>query len=325
MAVLDAEIQRQHQARNQRHTILLLAGLAVLVAVPAVLISGWSGLIVAAIALVIMAAIKPMMPIGAIMRAYRAREIDPRSGVGLMRMTRELARRAGLPAVPRIFVIPSRTLNAFATGSPDNSAIALTDALIRQLDGRELAGVVAHEMSHIRNNDLWVMGLADIMSRFTLAMSYTGLFLAAANVIAWFSGAPTHIPWLAILVLYLSPAISSLMQLALSRAREYDADLEGALLTGDPGGLARALRKIETITGRFWEDLTLPMPGRRVPQPSLLRTHPSVDERISRLATLVKAPETKPIAVALDLPADLMHLLPGAGHPPRYRFPAVWF
>src|SRR5690606_19051523 len=134
------------------------------------------------------------------------------------------------PRRPRLYVIPSATLNAFATGTPDNASIAVTAGLLRTLNLRELAGVLAHEVSHIRNNDLWVMGLADAMSRFTQALSTLAMMLAMFSFVGMLAGV-IFVSWWAILVLYLAPLVSSLLQLGLSRAREYDADLEGAMLT----------------------------------------------------------------------------------------------
>ena len=103
---------------------------------------------------------------------------------------------------------------------------------------------------------------------------------------------------MALLMLYLAPSIGSLLQLGLSRTREYDADLEGAYLAGNPRGLVSALRKLERYQGRFWEDLAFPVPGRRIPQPSLLRSHPTTEERVERLLALEGRPTLPPIEVA---------------------------
>ena len=143
------------------------------------------------------------------------------------------------------------TLNAFATGSPDNAVIGITEGLLRRLSLRELAGVLAHELSHVRNNDLSVMSLADTMTRFTQVLSYLAVILAIFNLPAWLLG-DADMPFAALLLLYLAPTIGSLLQLGLSRTREYDADLEAAELTGDPRGLASALDKLERYQGQFW-------------------------------------------------------------------------
>src|SRR5690606_19447438 len=144
--------------------------------------------------------------------------------------------------------------------------------------------------------DLWVMSLADAMSRFTQALSTLAVILASFNILGMLAGV-IFVSWWAILVLYLAPLVSSLLQLGLSRAREYDADLEGALLTGDPDGLISALAKLERYTGRFWEDLMFPVPGRRVPQPSLVRSHPRAEDRVARLRGLAARPQAPPLLV----------------------------
>lgn len=222
----------------------------------------------------------PSLPKDALLMAHRAKRITGEQfpeGVGTLA---ELSRRAALPRVPSLYYIPSKLPNAFAVGSPEDSAICVSDGLLRLLDLRELSGVLAHEISHIAHNDLWIMGLADVMSRAVSIASWIGQFLLILNLPLVVSG-QAYIPWHIPLLLVFSPTIMALMQLALSRTREYDADHGAASLTGDPDGLASALSKLERKTGRFWEDIVLP--GRRIPQPSLLRTHPPTEERIRRL------------------------------------------
>src|SRR5262249_27298852 len=132
------------------------------------------------------------------------------------------------------------------------------------------------------------------------------------------------ISFIALLLLYLAPTASSLLQLGLSRSREWDADLEGAMLTGDPRGLASALDKLERYQGHFWEDLMFPVPGRRIPQPSLLRSHPPTQERISRLLALESRTMPPPIEVVEEPMLSMVGFGPGSLKP-RYRFPGVWF
>ena len=127
---------------------------------------------------------------------------------------------------------------------------------------------------------------------------------------------------LGLVLLYLAPSIGSLLQLGLSRTREHDADLEGAYLTGNPRALASALQKLERYQGRFWEDLAFPVPGRRIPQPSLLRSHPTTEERIERLLAFEGQPMLPPIDVA---PEPIAALAGAAGMRPRTRWPGVWY
>lgn len=320
--VLDETSRRQHKLRNRLQSILLLVAIGAVLGVSAMLVWGWAGLFWAVLAVVVLVVFAPRIPPEAVMRMYRAREVDPRFAGEVGRVIDVLSQRAGLAARPRLYVIPSSMLNAFATGSQQNASIGITEGLLRTLSLRELAGVLAHEISHVRNNDLRVMGLADAMSRFTQALSTLAVMLASFNFMGMLVGV-TFVSWWAILVLYLAPLVSSLLQLGLSRAREYDADLEGAMLTGDPQGLISALAKLERYTGRFWEDL-FPVPGRRVPQPSLLRSHPRTEDRIARLRELDGQPKPPPI-VSKDEPAFAASPWRDGVHRPRMRWPGIWY
>lgn len=320
-SLLDENTRRAHKVRNRLHSLLLLVGIGAVLSLSAMLVWGSSGVVWAVLAVAFLVLFAPRVPPEAIMRMYRASEVHPRSAGQVGRVLEIISERAGLERRPRLFVIPSSTLNAFATGSRDNATIAVTAGLLRTLSLRELAGVLAHEVSHIRNNDLWVMSLADAMSRFTQALSTLAVMLASFNIMGMLVGV-TFVSWWAILVLYLAPLASSLLQLGLSRAREYDADLEGALLTGDPQGLVSALAKLERYTGRFWEDLLFPVPGRRVPQPSLLRSHPRTEDRIARLQKLERKPKPPPILVE-DEP--FTGAWQTAAIAPRVRWPGVWY
>ncbi len=321
--LLDETSRREHKLRNRLHSVLLLVGIGAVLGLSAMLVWGWAGLVWAGLAVVLLIVFAPRIPPEAVMNLYRAREVDPRFAGEVGRVVDILARRAGLSVRPRLYVIPSATLNAFATGSPQNASIGVTEGLLRTLSLRELAGVLGHEISHVRNNDLWVMGLADAMSRFTQALSTLAVLLASINFMGMLVGV-VLVSWWAILVLYLAPLVSSLLQLGLSRAREYDADLEGAMLTGDPDGLISALAKLERYTGRFWEDLMFPVPGRRVPQPSLLRSHPRTEDRIARLRELDTQPKPPPI-VRKDEPALSASQWPSAVFAPRLRWPGIWY
>lgn len=320
---LDQTALAAHKRRNLVHSLLLLAGIGGVLAVSAVILLGPIGLAWVAILLGVTLLAAPRMPPDLVMRMYKGVLIRDGTGGQLAAIVDELARRAELPHRPRLYVIPSGTLNAFATGTPANAAIGITEGLLRRLTMREIAGVLAHEMSHIRNNDLWVMGIADAMTRLTQLMSYTALFLAILNLMGALSG-EQYASWFAIGLLYLAPALSSLLQLGLSRARELDADAEAAGLTGDPLGLASALNRLERYAGHFWEDLIYPVPGRRVPQPSVLRTHPETSERIERLRELAGRPMLPP----MSLPEQPMISLIGVGPiemQPRHRFPGFWY
>ncbi|KRT56746.1 heat shock protein HtpX [endosymbiont of Ridgeia piscesae] len=227
-----------------------------------------------------------------IMRMYRATRLTSVKAPTLDSTLRELAHRAGLHRVPELFYVPSPMVNAFTVGSRNEAVIAVTDGLLRSLDTRETVGVLAHEVSHVRNNDMWVMGMADLFSRLTSLLSLLGQFLLLLNL-PLIVMSNVSINWFAILLLIFAPNLSALAQLGLSRTREYEADLSAARLTGDPEGLANALVKIEQRSGSLLERLFLP--GRRIPEPSLLRTHPPTKERVRRLMAL-KPPVVEPLS-----------------------------
>lgn len=320
--LLNAEQLEAHKQRNIKHSALLIGGIGLIVTVASTLLWGLGGVAVSLISIGVLLLLAPSLPPSAIMRLYRASKVEP-STDQLSRIVDELTLRAELPARPQLYLIPSATLNAFATGTPENATIAITEGLLRRLTMREITNVLAHEMSHIRNNDLWLMNLADVMTRFVQSLSYIALAMAVLNVFGLMTG-EAPISWWAVLLLYFAPALSSLLQLGLSRAREFDADLEAAMLTGDPMGLASALSRLERYEGRFWEELVYPVPARRTPQPSLLRTHPPTEERIARLRELAGQPAL-PQIVIVDEP---MVSMIGAGPiemRPRYRFPGVWY
>ncbi|MEQ9139089.1 MAG: zinc metalloprotease HtpX [Thalassobaculum sp.] len=275
--------QRLHKLRNVLHSVLLVLGMALIAAVCAWAIWGWEGVLWAMAAVAIAMVVTPSIPSGLVLSLYRAQPVARHEFPEGYALLDALSRRAGLPGVPRLHYVPSAVANAFAVGNRRDAAIAVSDGMLRTLTERELAGVLAHEISHIVNNDLWIMNLADAMSRATAVLSQVGMILLLLNLPLVLAGAVT-VPWSLVLVLVLSPTAMSLLQLALSRAREYEADIDAVGLSGDPEGLASALLKLERRQGRIWESLLLP--GRNVPDPSLLRTHPPTDERVRRLMAL---------------------------------------
>ena len=306
---INAAAQRRFNLRNLLHTIILIAGTAALAAAIAWTVYGPEGLIWAAIfgaaGIWVLSHVSPRM----VLRLYKARELGLEEMPELQRLVRNLAARADLPVVPRLYYVSSQMLNAFAVGRPEDSAIAVTDGLIRAMTPRQVAGILAHEISHVRNGDLKVMGLADVLNRITGFMSILGLLSIPAMLsTGW------HIPLLSIALLIFAPTIGGLLQLALSRAREYDADLDGAGITGDPEGLALALAQLEKRQQGKWEGLVLP--GSRLPEPSLLRSHPRTEDRIARLMALRQSEDRPPI-IAEE------RAQPGASLVPPIRRPRI--
>ena len=223
-----------------------------------------------------------------VLRMYNARALSFEDAGVLYRIVAELSRRAGLTYAPRLHYVPSRSMNAFSVGSKHNSAIALSDGLVRLLSLRELAGVLAHEISHISSNDLRLHALADMMTRVTSMLSFFGQALILFYLpMIFFSD--VRIPLSFILALIFAPVVSMLLQLALSRTREFDADLAAVGLTNDPRGLATALQKMENYESSIWDILVAP--GRKNPHPSILRTHPHTRKRIERLMNLEQGKE----------------------------------
>jgi heat shock protein HtpX len=280
---------RGHQAyaRGRHHllfqTIILLAGMAGLFGALGWMLLGWFGLAFALMVSLVLFLSTPRVSPWVVLRMYRARELTYAMAPGLFDIARELSSRAGLSVAPLLYYVPSRVMNAFSVGTTGASAIALSDGIMRSLSSRELAGVLAHEITHIRNNDLRLHALADLMTRITGMFSFIGQLLIVIYLpMAFLSG--VDFPLVPILLLVFAPSLSVLLQLALSRTREFDADLGAAELTGDPLGLASALQKMEQYERSIWDFVYLP--GRRQSSPSFLRTHPHTGERLERLAGL---------------------------------------
>ncbi len=308
----------RHRLLNYLQSVLLLGGMAVLAWLIVSAVAGPEATFFMVAGTVVGLALSPGVPKRILLNAYGARPLGPREFPQGVAILAELARRAGLPRVPELYYIPSELPNAFAIGTPRASAICVSDGLLRLMNERELAGVLAHEVTHIANRDLWIMGLADAMSRAVSLASWLGQMILLLNLPLIMAGM-AHVPWQVPLVLIFSPTLMALLQLALSRTREYDADRGGAELTGDPEGLASALMKLERRTGRIWEEMFLP--GRRIPEPSLLRTHPRTEERIRRLREMARTaarrePPARPGATSA---AELVRL-PRVGRVPPPRF-----
>ncbi|MEZ5924843.1 MAG: zinc metalloprotease HtpX [Hyphomicrobiaceae bacterium] len=285
-------MQRLEPLRHSDPSDLALVGLIGLIAAfTSFLLWSWIGVAAAVATMIFLTMAAPHLPPEATMRFYRAEPMDLRHGLAYYRLADELALRAGLKQVPKLFVIPSLTVNAFAAGRPERAAIALTEGLLRKLDIAEVAAVLAHELSHIRNDDLRLMSRADTMMRVMQVMWLSGAVLAIVSLPDYLSG-HARMPWLAILALLATPALGNMLQSALSRKREFDADLDAVRLTGNPRLVAAALQKVERYQGSLVEDLVLP--SRRIPMPSLLRSHPPTEARLARLERIEAVPQHPP-------------------------------
>ncbi len=322
--MMNTEAFRRHKLLNNVQSALLLFAMTALLATLGWLLAGGAGIIIAISVAVVLVSMGVRISPQMILRMYQARPLPRFEFHELHAAMRTLAQRAQLEFVPRLYYVPSSMINAFAVGDRSSASVAISDGMLRRLSLREIVNVLAHEISHIRHNDMWVMGLADMFSRVTGLLSMSGQFLLILNLpLLLFSQAA--ISWWVILVLLLAPTISGLIQLALSRAREHDADLGAVELTGDPEGMASALAKIERFQGRFLEQIFFP--GRRIPDPSLLRTHPATEDRVRRLREIARSePEYhEPAWLDASVPASDHALRSFLGSHPRWHINGLWY
>ena len=242
---------------NALQTALLLGAMALLLGYVGWVLVGFSGVILVAGFGIGLIAFTPTFSHEWAMRLTGGVRLEYFDAPNLTRMMAQLASAAGLPATPKLYYLPTRELNAFTAGTKNNAAIAVSAGLMEQMNSREMAGVLAHEISHIRNNDVRVMAMAGLINRITNALSTFGQLMLLINLpIFLIEG--TGIPWSLIFVLIFAPNVMTLLQLALSRTREFNADLGATRLTGDPLGLASALGKLERQRGGFWERMWQP-------------------------------------------------------------------
>ena len=226
-----------------------------------------------------------------VLRMYNAQEVDETSAPQFYAMVRELAQRAGLP-MPRVYLIDEAQPNAFATGrNPENAAVAATTGILNLLSAREIRGVMAHELAHVQHRDILIS---------TISATMAGAISALANFAMFFSGRDSEgrpaNPLAGILVALLAPLAASLIQMAISRAREFEADRGGAEISGDPNALADALTKInnyargipmipaEEHPATAQMMIINPLLGGGIDK--LFSTHPPTEERVARLRAL---------------------------------------
>jgi heat shock protein HtpX len=282
---MNNELARRYRRQNLLHTAILLTGMLVLLSLVGWIISGVHGIFLALATGLLLVLSAPRISTYFILTLYGARPVTTHQLAPLLEIITWLTQRSHLNQAPRLYYLPSSAMLAFSVGQKEDAAIAVSDGLLRALNIRELAAVLAHEISHIQNNDLWVMAVADVLSRLTSLMALTGYILLLLYIPLFLFQAQS-IPWLLLLLLMTAPNLSALMQLALSRTREYNADLHAIRLTEDPAGLISALSKIDCYE-KYWLEKIL-LPGVRVPTPSLLRTHPITEDRTRRLREMMQ-------------------------------------
>ncbi len=226
-----------------------------------------------------------------VLRMYRATEVGPENR--LYGITAGLAQRAGLP-MPRVYVIPQASPNAFATGrDPHHAAVAATEGILRLLSDEELEGVIAHELSHVKHRDILISTVAATVAAAIMMLANMMQFAAFFGGFGGRDDGEGDSAFVLLAMAILAPFAAMLIQMAISRQREYAADRSGARLVGNPAGLASALRKIDAAAHRIPLDanpatahLFIMKPFGRAGFASLFSTHPPTDARIKALMDL---------------------------------------
>jgi heat shock protein HtpX len=279
---------------NLMKTAILMAAITALFMLLGRMLGGPSGMMLALVVALGMNVFSYWFSDKIVLKMYKAREVDDSTAPQFVAMVRELATNAGIP-MPKVYLIDEDAPNAFATGrNPENAAVAATTGIIRVLSARELRGVMAHELAHVKHRDILIS---------TISATMAGAIGMLANFATMFGGrggnGQRSNPIAAIAVALLAPLAASLIQMAISRAREFEADRGGAEISGDPAALASALDKIH----RFAQGLPMEA-AERHPETAqmmimnplsagglrgLFSTHPPTEERVAALMAMAQA------------------------------------
>ena len=285
-------------------TAILMAAMTALFMGVGYLIGGSGGAIIALVVAAAMNAFTWWNSDRMVLRMHNAQPVMPGDRMGLHALTAELARNANLP-VPKVYLIDTPQPNAFATGrNPANAAVAVTSGLLRSLSREELAGVIAHELAHIRNHDTAIM---------TVTATFAGAISMLANFALFFGGSRERLGLIGtLLMMFLAPMAAALVQMAISRTREYAADKAGAEICGHPLWLASALEKIAMGASRIDNDTAERNPATAhmfIINPlhaqkfdSLFATHPATENRVAALRAM--APGRGRSSVVADRPSQ---------------------
>jgi heat shock protein HtpX len=276
------------RSHNGLKTAALLGLLSAFILAVGYWVGGSTGLVIAAIVALVMNGVGYFFSDKIALRSMGARPVTEQEFPALYQMVRELSQQAGKP-MPRLYVSPTPQPNAFATGrNPENAAVCVTEGITQILDYRELRGVIGHELSHVYNRDILISSVAGALASMITVLAYLAWFIPLGGED---DDGPN--PAVFLLMLILGPMAASIIQLAISRSREYQADESGAKLANDPLALASALRKIHMGT----QQMPLPAEGNlastahlMIDNPfrgggitKLFSTHPPMEERVRRL------------------------------------------
>ena len=277
---------------NLMKTAVLMAAITALFMAIGSVLGGRSGMMLALVVALGMNFFSYWFSDKLVLKMYNAQEVDETSAPQFYRMVGELAQRAQLP-MPKVYLIEEEAPNAFATGrNPEHAAVAATTGILRVLTERELRGVMAHELAHVRHRDILISTVSATMAGAISMLANFAMFFGGRNS----EGRSTN-PIVAVLVMLLAPIAAGLIQMAISRAREFEADRGGAEISGEPQALASALQKIH----RFAQGIALET-AERHPETAqmmivnplsagglrgLFSTHPPTDERVQRLLAMV--------------------------------------
>ncbi len=277
--------------RNSMRTVFLMTLVAVLFMLVGQVLGGSTGLV---IAFIFAMGMNELLVLG--WKMYRAEEVNQQSHPKLFSMVRELTQKADLP-MPKLYIIPQEQPNAFATGrNPENSAVAFTQGILNTLDMEQLRGVTAHELAHIKNRDILTQTIVTTVVSALSMLAQFAFFLPIGGD----RDGPN--PLVAILVLITAPIAASLLQAAISRTREYEADRTGAEIAGSPRGLASALQRIEQAVEqqpmrvsetamRSTSHMFPVNPFKGGKFMSLFSTHPETEDRVNRLMHMAETGE----------------------------------
>jgi heat shock protein HtpX len=279
---------------NLLKTAVLMAAITALFMAIGRLLGGQQGMVLALVVALGMNFFSYWFSDKLVLRMYNAQEVDARSAPQFYTMVQELAERAQIP-MPRVYLIQEDAPNAFATGrNPSHAAVAATTGILRTLNERELRGVMAHELAHVKHRDILISTISATMAGAISMLANFAMFFGGRDS----EGRPAN-PIVAILVMMLAPLAASLIQMAISRAREFEADRGGAEISGDPQALASALQKIHRMAQgipleaaeRHPETAQMmimnPLSGGGLR--GLFSTHPSTEERVERLMAMARA------------------------------------